>query len=130
MVGFGVFHENKDLIKFGYFHNDELEGFGRHIIRNELTYYGMYQNNQLKGNSLMYIFKSNVFLESFFTSGNRSIDLTKGLGFPLDRIFKLSKEFTNYFPCSFLDTDHYFCSDIISNDRQGKYIGENTGLFN
>lgn len=103
----------------GYFHNDKLEGFAKMIFKNEVCYFGEVHDDSFRGETIMYVFKSNVFLEAYHSREGRSYELTKGVGLPFEKLFQLSSQSLAFYPCCFLDAQSFFTADIIKGDHQG-----------
>ena len=118
-TGFGVLHENPQVTKFGFFLNGQLNGFSRIDFRNQISYFGVRKNRNFEQECIMYVSKSNVFAESYQTKNNKSYELSKGVGLPFEKIFKLFQKSVGRFLCRFIQVNQFLSVDLLAADYQG-----------
>jgi hypothetical protein len=120
--GFGIHHESREITKFGYFINGSIQGFAKLQIQNSMCYFGNMHGGKFVGEVLLYIFKANVFSESFYSKNNKNFEISKGLGIPLEKVYKLFQQNVGFYECKFFELEDYFKSDIIEYDNKGSFI--------
>ena len=67
----------------------------------------------------MYVSKSNVFAENYQTKDGGSYELSKGVGLPFEKIFKLFQKSVGRYLCRFIRVDQYLSVDLLAADYQG-----------
>lgn len=120
--GFGIFHENKHITKFGYFYDGRLQGFSRIDFRGEISYFGVRKAGEFERECIMYVSRSNVFAQNYQSGGGGVYTLSKGVGLPFEKIFKLCQKSAGSYLCRFVKVDQYLSVDLLSVDYHGKFF--------